>query len=73
MRKTTEGKCTFCGKITGKASMKRHVDSCKARAEEYITGESDHIITVELSRRLRRLGSSELLGFLRLCSTLFGQ
>lgn len=41
MRKTTEGKCTFCGKITGKASMKRHIDSCKAKAEEYITGKDE--------------------------------
>lgn len=41
MGKTSEGKCLFCNKTFSKVSMKKHLDSCKIRTEEYITGDSD--------------------------------
>lgn len=37
MGKTNEGKCLFCDKTFSKVSMKRHLDICKIRTEEYIT------------------------------------
>ena len=37
MGKTTEGKCLFCSKTFSKVSMKKHLDNCKSRTEEYIT------------------------------------
>jgi transcription elongation factor Elf1 len=37
MSKTTEGKCLFCGKTLSKLSIKKHLDKCNKRAEEYIT------------------------------------
>lgn len=41
MSKTTEGKCLFCDKILSKVSMKKHLDNCKARSEEYIGGDAE--------------------------------
>lgn len=38
MAEINEGKCLFCEQKFSKRSIKRHLDSCKARKDEYDTG-----------------------------------
>jgi hypothetical protein len=41
MAKSGEGKCIFCGNVFGKTSIKKHIDSCKEKSEEYGVQEND--------------------------------
>ncbi|HSW35287.1 MAG TPA: hypothetical protein VLH18_01650 [Candidatus Limnocylindrales bacterium] len=41
MAKTTEGRCLFCGKTLRKTLIKRHLDQCDVRANEYIIKDAE--------------------------------
>ena len=41
MRKTTEGKCLFCGETFSEKTIKGHLENCKVKNEEYTMEDAD--------------------------------